>query len=542
MGCPLGSRISRLTFVWQNPPMSGNPKQAFQVPDPFHDERPVEFAERLGHWYGQRVNDLHRKTFGLYFTPAAIAKIMAALCRGLASKSIRVLDPAAGTGILAAAACEAIAQLDDPPKSIELVCYELDADLLPLLNATLQHIEKWLSANRIELISRIEGADFLLANGASLENGVLPMIEEGFDAVICNPPYFKLAKSDPRSRACSIVIHGQPNIYGLFMAVGASVLREGGRFVFITPRSFASGSYFQRLREFFFRLVVPTDIHVFGSRSEAFEDVLQEAVIIAGTRAKGWTRSAKERLLRLTSSAGISDLDRRSMRRVPIGDVLQGDSRHRVLYLPANKDDDRVRSLVQGWKGSLHHFGWEVSTGPVVAFRAKQFLRDKRIARAIPLLWLQNVSAMHVTWPLESRKAQYLAIEKDADPIVLSNLNYVVLRRFSAKEEKRRLTAAPLLASSFSYQKIGLENHLNYINKPRGQLTIDETYGLSALFNSCVLDTYFRISNGSTQVNASELRSMPLPDISTIRRIGAQARTDPSDFESIVAREVDRAR
>ena len=229
------------------------------------------------------------------------------------------------------------------------------------------------------------------------------------------------------------------------------------------------------------------------------------------------------------------------MRRVPIGDVLQGDSRHRVLYLPANKDDDRVRSLVQSWKGSLHNFGWEVSTGPVVAFRAKEFLRDKRIARAIPLLWLQNVSAMRVVWPLETRKAQYLLAERDAEAIILPNLNYVVLRRFSAKEEKRRLTAAPLLATSFPQQKIGLENHLNYIHKPGGQLTIDETYGLSALFNSQVLDTYFRISNGSTQVNASELRSMPLPGLHTIRRIGTKVRAEPGNFESIVAREIDRA-
>ena len=53
-------------------------------------------------------------------------------------------------------------------------------------------------------------------------------------------------------------------------------------------------------------------------------------------------------------------------------------------------------------------------------------------------------------------------------------------------------------------------------------------YGLSALLNSTFLDRYFRISNGNTQVSATELRAMPLPAERDIRSIGAevQARLD----------------
>ena len=64
---------------------------------------------------------------------------------------------------------------------------------------------------------------------------------EEFDVVISNPPYFKIGKADPCATAASIVVHGQPNIYALFIAVGATLLRQGGDFITITPRSFASG-------------------------------------------------------------------------------------------------------------------------------------------------------------------------------------------------------------------------------------------------------------------------------------------------------------
>jgi adenine-specific DNA-methyltransferase len=105
----------------------------------------------------------------------------------------------------------------------------------------------------------------------------------------------------------------------------------------------------------------------------------------------------------------------------------------------------------------------------------------------------------------------------------------VLLRRFSSKEEERRLVAAPLPREQLGTALVGLENHLNYIHRPNGELSVNEAWGLAVLYNSSILDLYFRAMNGSTQVSATELRTMPLPSLDVIRQIGrlARAAKDP---------------
>ena len=102
------------------------------------------------------------------------------------------------------------------------------------------------------------------------------------------------------------------------------------------------------------------------------------------------------------------------------------------------------------------------------------------------------------------------------------------MRRFSAKEERRRLTASCLIGASQPGPYVALENHLNYVYHAKRALSLDETYGLAALFNSALLDRYFRTISGNTQVNATELRTMPLPALKMIAAIGRKIQALPA--------------
>ena len=96
----------------------------------------------------------------------------------------------------------------------------------------------------------------------------------------------------------------------------------------------------------------------------------------------------------------------------------------------------------------------------------------------------------------------------------------MLLRRFSAKEERRRLTASWFLQAGETRPYLALENHINYVYHANRELTVDEVYGLTALFNSALLDRYFRIISGNTQVNATEIRAIKFPPLDLVAEIG----------------------
>lgn len=496
---------------------------------PVREERPSAFADRVGQLYAGSRSDDHRKSHGLYLTPPAVAAFMAGMIE--ARDTLRLLDPAAGAGVLICAAIEALADQARPPRVVEVVAYEIDAALAEHLREVLAHLAAWAGRQGIRVTVEIRRQDFILAEAAALDAPA----PGRFDAVIANPPYFKIGKADPRAVAARAVVHGQPNIYGLFMAVSAALLAPGGELVFITPRSFASGPYFKRFREQFFSLMRPARTHIFDSRRDAFgrDEVLQENIILHAVRDDGWSARPARHGLAVTSSAGAADLDDSSEWRAELAAVIDPARLAGSFRLPASPEDEDTLRKVDGWSDTLRGHGLDISTGPVVAFRATEFLAGKANGVTVPLLWMNHVRAMEIQWPAKARKPQWIDHKPDSRRLLVPAANYVLLRRFSAKEERRRLTAAPLLADQLGGALIGLENHLNYIHRPGGSLSEEEAFGLAALYNSALLDGYFRCLNGNTQVGATELRVMPLPPIGAIRELGRSIRHDPGNLDAI---------
>ena len=522
----------------KTPTAGENQRVSPLMPVPQDGERPTVYADRVGEWYVGQKSDEHRKAHGLYLTPVPVADFMA-LRLHVDGPKLRVLDPAAGAGVLCCAAVEALVCRAPKPDSIELVTYEVEGNLIAPLRAVLGYLADWCRAGYgVTVAVRIEITDFVLehAEALRLSGGLIPYRseEQDFDVVVSNPPYFKINKADPRAAAASTVVHGQPNIYALFMAVSAVLLRKHGDLVFITPRSFASGPYFKQFRKIFFNLIRPAEVHVFESRRDAFsrDEVLQENIIFSGSRHDYWYQDGINPPLTISSSRGVRDVGEPDHREIPMEVALDLASVDKVLRLPVRHEDDGVLALVDSWPSSLRDLGLNISTGPVVPFRAIEFIREEGEVPGThtPLLWMNHVHAMRATWPLRRHKPEYIE-RSGAEALLVPNKNYVLMRRFSAKEEARRLTAAPYIAADFAIPDVGFENHLNYIHRPGGTLSDDEAWGLAALYNSRLLDAYFRTVNGNTQVSATELRAMPLPARETIIELGRCVKrlADPTD-------------
>lgn len=507
-------------------------------PERHRHERPAEYAHRLGRAYLAARSLTERRRSAQFFTSVAVADFMAANVVPIESEFVSVLDPGAGSGILACALGEALAYRDGL-KSISLTAVELDPTLAILLCDVLTELAGWLSERGVSLSFEVRSEDFVIA-AAGAFSAASETHNPGyqlFDIVISNPPYFKLSKDDPRVEHATDVVHGQPNIYSLFMSSAARLLSKRGQLIFITPRSYCSGRYFERFRRWFFQKVDVTGLHLFTSRTQVFKthEVLQENVILWAASREA---AAIERPpVRVSWSDGVSDLSRSPARYVPSTAVLKADDPTHSIWIPLTVEDDESVRRVRAWSSSLDEQGLRISTGPVIAFRTRPYLdyRGDVPTSHAPLLWLKHVRAMSATWPLERhRREQYVRV-RGAHKRLIPDGNYVVLRRFSAKEEPRRLVAAPLLRGSFGSPLLGIENHLNYIHRPSGSLGDAETWGLAALYNSELMDKYFRVVSGNTQVSATELRSTPLPPTAALSRLGDVARESGGNLSSIDA-------
>jgi adenine-specific DNA-methyltransferase len=481
----------------------------------------AEFASTLTKKYIKTINLAEKKKDGQVFTPLEIANYMASMIE-LPKRDFSLIDPGAGTGILLAAVCDRIIAEAKRPLLVQITAYETDEKILPCLESCLEYCKSTLSEKGHILVLVIENSDFIKDNIHCLDTfqDENPLNFHSYDIIVANPPYQKLPRLSPLRGLLPEIIFGRTNLYGIFIALGITLLNDNGQFVFFTPRSYCSGQYHKRIRELLLNNICIKTIHSFESRHNIFEehDVLQEVIILHGVKTREKKCSPID--VRSTSSQSLEHIQSFT---VPYSYIVPKKNPILNIHIPQTKNDRKIIDTVQSWENSLGDLGFKISTGKVVDFRAKQYLRETSDdLSTVPLIWMQHLKNGQIEWPLPNfKKSQYFVSCESTKAKLVPVQNYVLLRRFSSKEEKKRIQAFPFIASQFSdYPVIGFENHLNYLYRIDGVLSLEETYGFSAFLNSPMIDRYYRMLSGNTQVNSSDLMNLPLPKLDTIIEIG----------------------
>lgn len=104
--------------------------------------------------------------------------------------------------------------------------------MLPFLHNTMSRCAEVSQTHGHSLSYAIHEKDFILDAAANVFGPPSlfshPAEWGDFDAVIMNPPYFKVSKESYYARIMEDVVHGQPNLYSFFLAAAAQMLRPGG--------------------------------------------------------------------------------------------------------------------------------------------------------------------------------------------------------------------------------------------------------------------------------------------------------------------------
>ena len=440
-----------------------------------------------------------RKEYGQFFTVPSTADYMASLASiDFHKQKLSILDAGAGSGVLTAAI---IAHLREHGYmgEIELTCYETDPKVLPLLKKNLSIInDTYHFSYTIKTDNYILSQKFGSAETAHL-----------YDLIIGNPPYKKIARNAEEALAIPDVCYGAPNLYFLFWAMAIHNLKSECEMVYIIPRSWTSGAYFAKFREYLFSQCVITHLHLFASRDKVFdgESVLQETIIV---KVKKTIKQPKSVCVTSSSTSDFSDVRRFD---APYNVVV---SNRQYVFLVTDEKEAIALDKLSHFNGTLPSIDLPMKTGIIVDFRTREVLRDEPSNTTFPLFYSQHIRNGRVEWPV-GKEDEYICTDRAG--FLQDNTNYLLVKRFTAKEEKRRLQCGIYLQSDHpEYAHISTQNKVNFIKCKTPELA----YGLYVLMNSTIYDTYYRILNGSTQVNSTEINSMPVPDAETIAAMGRQ--------------------
>ena len=174
----------------------------------------------------------------------------------------------------------------------------------------------------------------------------------------------------------------------------------------------------------------------------------------------------------------------------------------------------------------LGDLGLSVSTGPVVSFRLRKWFAQPGDSQpVVPFLHPTNFRDLVVRWPIAGRKPQALSDVDETERALVPSGWYVVTRRFSSKEEARRVVASVINPSFAGAERYAIENHLNYFHRAGGPLDRDRALGLATYLNSLCVDKYFRQFSGHTQVNATDLRRLRYPSEASLSKLGSSIDT-----------------
>ena len=477
----------------------------------------LDAVERTRVRVSAEVDRGRRSEMGQFLTPVPTGLFMAEMFSAQ-RPVLRVLDPGAGIGSLSAAFVAAMCRREKRPKEIALTACENDPNVIDRLHETLSLCRSVAGEMGVSLKTRVLKADFI-EYGLHAFSGDLfgETVEADYDCVIMNPPYRKIrADSKERGllRADGIEVS---NLYAGFLAVSARLLAPEGELVAITPRSFCNGPYFEPFRRQFLSLMRFRNIHVFELRDRAFSDdkVLQENIIFRAAK----TRSSR---LGVLISSSVDPAARKAATRIlPHEEVVFPHDHRCTVHIMPKQEGAAARRRVEELTATLAEVGLEVSTGRVVDFRVRQFLRDTAEPGTAPLVYPCHFARGCVEWPNATRrKPNALVLSGETASLLVPSGYYVLTRRFSAKEERRRVVAAVYDPRKVPAEHVAFENHLNYYHVHGAGMDELLARGLSAFLNSSLVDTCFRQFSGHTQVNATDLRMLRYPARDQLMALG----------------------
>lgn len=441
-----------------------------------------------------------------FFTPYEIACKMISTINFDNFKNldkIYILEPSAGCGILLATLVINIFEQLPNIKLINIDAYENDSEVADILRTNLKVLKESFISLNIVIKSKVMNKNFISANKSKWNNN-----SKKYDIIISNPPYKKINQTSEEAIIMNELVYGQPNIYTLFIAMSLKLLKSNGIYTVLSPRNYLIGEYSTLLRKYIFNNYSLTHIHSF-KRGVLFPTVNQEVIISTYCNAK-------------VNTVNISFNDFPSFK-VNFDDIILN-SESVSIGIPKTSDNIKILKNNLNLESSLNDLGINLSVGPVVQFRNKEYL-SKNIYSDIsaPLLIapdIQKDNTIIYTKRENLRKTHNKSILL-SNKHLIRNSNYLLLRKISAKNDDSLIVCAVSHKDYFNSKLLGLDNNLLYFSKlDNTSLSLEECYGLYCFINSNQFSSFYSIINSTHTINVTDFIKVKFPSHDTLIKLG----------------------
>ncbi|WP_278491348.1 Eco57I restriction-modification methylase domain-containing protein [Acinetobacter gyllenbergii] len=468
----------------------------------------LEQLELLQFIHASNTSNEFKKNIGQFFTSKEIAIFMSSLI-SVEDDTYKLLDSCAGLGMLSISTI--LFLVNKGVKKIHLDAYEIDTDTATKLKDNLNNLKSFLNIN--------------LSFNIFIEDFLMKELSEDYDITVINPPYFKLSKDSKYRTNHNGLLKKSPNIYSSFIIKSIFRLKNKGQLIFITPRSFTNGSNFEEFRNKLTKDNCIEYIHLFNSRTAIFKnDKIQQENVIFKIR-----KSSLQTDISITNSDCIEQLVTKSLKNQKYSsNIILNQSSKNIIIIPKNKESMKLYLQLLKFPATFTQQGYKVSTGKIVQFRDKN-ISDYWQPNSIMVYNSHHISPndLNLIEDNNSNKNKFFLMNGEYKKWLIQNQNYIFLRRISVKESRHRIALGIYFANK-SYNFLAVENHLNYIYHEHRKISHLEILGLAIFLKSELVDNYFSVISGLTQINASDIRDIPIPPKEYLERIGLNYTPHPS--------------
>lgn len=400
------------------------------------------FEIMLAELNNKLFKNINPREYGEYYTSLEITNL--ALSKLTLDYKQKIIDPSCGSGFILYSYLERLLYLYPNIDKNEIFENVYGYDIFPFAIITTKLLlgyKLWRHGH--EKVNVFKFKNILINNTLSFFEKRDKIVEDKFDLIVGNPPYFRI---DPKqgNKMISDVNYGHSYSHSLFVQWSLLHCVDNGKICLFLPESILSGYYYQKLRKSILKNSNISLIILNKEYEEKF-NVQQEIMVLLLDKDKD--EKKKYYTIEIANSNTRFNLPQKILNNTNnvIPTIKNNVEYNDLIKLAKNKNINALNKIY-------------LSTGNFVWNQNKEYCFKEKRKNAIPLITGKNIKNNKIDIS-DNKKINYCITN---NPVNIKKEPAIVFKRMSPINYENRFMGTIINTDKISHYVV--ENHVNIIN------------------------------------------------------------------------------